>query len=125
MCLLWFLLAGFLRLIVLRHISHMVLIRLQKHCFRPGKSKVLPLYKSIDGYETNLLDRESFDFFHLLNLTMNFIKGHRLGIIFCFVNLISVCKFQGDIKLTILSMGGVVIVIAANIAYPFILPERT
>ena len=49
---------------------------------------------------------------------MNFIKGHRLGIIFCFVNLISVCKFQGDIKLAILSMGGVVIVIAANIAYP-------
>ena len=42
MCLLWFLLAGFLRLIVLRHISHMVLIRLQKYHFRPDKDKVLP-----------------------------------------------------------------------------------
>ena len=79
----------------------------------------------MDGYETNLLDREFFDSFHLLDLTVNFIKGHRLGIIFCFVNLISIGKFQGNIKLTILAMGGVVIVIAANIAYPFILPERT
>ena len=65
-----------------------------------------------------MLDREFFDFFYLLNLTMNFIKGHRLSIIFCFVNLISICKFQRDIKLTVLAIDGVVIVIATNIAYP-------
>ena len=107
-----------MRLIVLRHIYHIVLTHAKNIVSVQVKIRFFPLYKSIDGYETNLLDREFFDGFRLLNLTMNFIKGHRLGIIFCFANLISICKFQRNIKLTIFTMDGIVIITFQYCVHP-------
>ena len=74
------------------------------------------LHKAIDGDESELLNGQFLDVRHLLSLTVNFIEGHRLGIILCLINCIAVCQLQSNIELTVLAVDGVVIVIAADVA---------
>lgn len=81
------------------------------------------LHKAIDGDESELLNGQFLDVRHLLSLTVNFIEGHRLGIILCLINCIAVCQLQSDIELTVLAVDGVVIVIAADVADTFQFPR--
>ena len=59
------------------------------------------LYEPIDGDKSEPIDCQFFDVSHLLSLPVDFVESHRLSIIFCFVNGISVSQFQSDIKLTV------------------------
>ena len=74
------------------------------------------LYEPIDGDKSEPIDCQFFDVSHLLSLPVDFVESHRLSIIFCFVNGISVSQFQSDIKLTVLAVDGVIVVVAADVA---------